>query len=334
VSEQHLKDAHRPGNGVYTVGTVAARLGVAPETVRSWGIRYGLVASARTAGGHRRFSDHDLQTMLRMQALVTAGHTPAEAARHAREAAGLYSVRAAPIAAASAPETRRQSGSRPEPPRRVGGPGGRVLAVPRASAQARGLARAAGRLDARTCTGLIREALIHSNAEQTWENLCRPVLQAAGLRWMRTGEGVDVEHVLSEALIAAVRSYIAFLPNPVNGRPVLLGCAPNELHSVPLHILAAALTEQRVPTLMLGAQVPPSAFATAARRTGASAMFVWQQAPVTGDPDAAVLAHPAPGLRLQLVLGGPGWVGVSPADGVAHVNSLAEAVALLRGTAR
>src|SRR5699024_2844712 len=49
-----------------TVAAVAARLGVAASTLRTWERRYGLGPSARTAGRHRRYDAVDvtrLETM-------------------------------------------------------------------------------------------------------------------------------------------------------------------------------------------------------------------------------------------------------------------------------
>ena len=43
-----------------SIGEAAARLGITTSTLRSWGSRYGVVPSLRTAGGHRRYSAADL----------------------------------------------------------------------------------------------------------------------------------------------------------------------------------------------------------------------------------------------------------------------------------
>jgi hypothetical protein len=226
--------------------------------------------------------------------------------------------------------------------RRRSGPGGRVLAVPGGSAEVRGLARAASRLDADTAIGQLGDLLVSRGAVQTWNQVLRPVLVAAGLRWLRTGAGVDVEHVLSEASIEALRAYRAFLPRPASGRPVLLACAPADQHTLPLHVLAAALAERRVPVRLMGGRVPVAALTTAARRTGASAIFVWRQlvdlpeeftdrsAPPEAHLPALAPSRPA----LRLVVGGPGWLASDlPAD-AELAPDLQTAVRLLVASAR
>ncbi len=302
----------------YSIGDVAARLGVAPETVRSWGRRYGLTASARTEGGHRRYSPDDLDTFMRMQELIAGGSTPGEAARAAAAETRPRSTTRARVSLQG-----RRPRSRP-----AGGPGGRVLAVPGGSPQARGLARAASRLDFQTCTDLIGELLVTSGVTETWSTVIVPVLQAAGLRWMQTGSGVDIEHVLSEAVIESLRGYKAFLPKPVNGRPILLAGAPTDVHTVPLHVLSAALCELRVPSLLLGARVPEEALASAARRTGAAGIFVWRQLEVDRG-NAVTMIRPDVRAAVRIVIGGPGWRGVPLPPGVRYAHSLAEAVELL-----
>ena len=48
---------------VYTISEVAEALNVSPLTLRSWEQRYGLLAPARTAGNHRRYSDGDVERL-------------------------------------------------------------------------------------------------------------------------------------------------------------------------------------------------------------------------------------------------------------------------------
>ena len=116
------------------VGEVAARLGVSPSTVRMWGERYGLVASTRSPGGHRRYTVEDVERLQRLHDAVITGTSPAAAAQ------------------AVTGHANRAPGGR-------GGPGGSVLAVPGAGRAARGLARAASRLDEMGVEDSIVEAL-------------------------------------------------------------------------------------------------------------------------------------------------------------------------------
>ncbi len=323
--------ADRDGVGAgLPVGVAAARLGVAPATLRSWGRRYGLNPSGRSQGGHRRYTDSDVAQLERMQELVNAGATPAQAAgtvsaqRATDGSAPAAERRSADLVPASGRAPARARAGRPKGP---GGPGGRVLAVPGASAEARGLAKAASRLDADAIVGIVGDLLANRGVIATWDGILRPVLVAAGLRWARTGSGIDIEHVLSEATMEAFRAHRARQLPATTGRPVLLACAATDLHVLPLHVVGAALAEQQVSTLLLGARVPSTALTSAALRTGASGIFVWRQQLTDDDVDISQL----PRMRRPpvLVLGGPGWQGVTLSAAIHFSPDLGDATAVL-----
>jgi DNA-binding transcriptional MerR regulator len=306
-----------------SVGVVAARLGVASGTVRSWGRRYGLAPRGRTIGGHRRFTMDDLNALMTMQALVNDGQKPAAAARQVLKMSatpGSMPERAANDPHSAVTATRRDPVA------------GQVLALAGGSPQARRLARMASRLDADAAMGLLSELFIDRGAIHTWDNVLRPVLRALGEQWADTGHGIDTEHVLSEATINAVHGYRSFLPRPAPGRPILLAAARTDQHTLPVHVLAAALTERRIPVLMLGSKVPPAAMISAARRTGASGLFIWRQLhePFTPEDDLSGLECFKD--SLTVVTGGPGWPSI-PAT-AKPASDATSALELLAATAR
>lgn len=265
-----------------SVAAVARRLGVAPATLRTWDRRYGLGPSEHAAGAHRRYSPGDLARLETMRRLTLEGVPPSEAARVALD------------------------GPPVEPAERVrpGGPGGRVLPLPGADAVVRGLGRAAMALDSRTVTETVRAQLLEHGVVRTWESVLRPVLAAAGARWAVTGEGIEVEHLLADCVVTVLREVAARAPEP--GRPVLLACAPDELHALPLHAVAAGLAERGVGARVLGAAMPAPALEAAVRRTGPAALFLWSQLPGTADP--GVLSElPVTRPVTTLLVGGPGW---------------------------
>lgn len=325
-SEPQLVSAAKPASpGGLSVGSVAARLGVAPATVRSWGRRYGLVPSGRTTGGHRRYTEMDVADLARMQTLVAAGATPSGAAATVMAERPAKKVERVPGSAqpTAQPPAIRQAGRTGT----TGGPGGRVLAVPGASSRAQGLARAASRLDAEAIRTILGDLLHTDGSIATWEEVLRPVLGAVGTRWARTGEGIDIEHVLSEATIDALRSHRAQQPKAVAGRQILLACAAGDLHVLPLHLLGSALAERGIRTLLLGARVPGPALVSAARRTRAAGIFLWRQQAGDADVDIADLCRMRPAPRI--VVGGPGWDSAHLSPAIHHSPDLTEAVDVL-----
>src|SRR5579871_2890529 len=57
---------------VYVISVAAELAGVHPQTLRIYE-REGLLDPRRTSGGSRRFSEHDLARLRRIQSLVTEG---------------------------------------------------------------------------------------------------------------------------------------------------------------------------------------------------------------------------------------------------------------------
>ena len=308
MAEMTDSSGSQPG---YGIGALARRLGVAPATLRDWERRYGIGSGGRSAGGHRRYRPADIARIEHMRRLVLDGIPPSEAARAA-------------LAAESAPATEPAAQApRTEPDLAAWGAGGRSLPLPGQLPQARGLARAALALDGPAIAGLLDRALDSSGVVATWERLAVPVLTAVGERTATSGTCIEVEHLLSTQLLAALAARVSRLAEPLNARTVLLACADDEEHSLPLYALAAALAERGVRTTMLGARTPPPALADAISRIGPAAAFVWSQTAATGDPAKLEgLARQRPPLRL--ITAGPGWRGTPP--GGRAVGSLSEAV--------
>jgi hypothetical protein len=202
--------------------------------------------------------------------------------------------------------------------------GGRVVALPYGSPAARGLARAAMSLDTLQTARLLRDAIRRDGVVATWEEMATPVLRALGERTSATGDGIDVEHALSEVLLSVLRGVAIGVRQPRNPAPILLTCVEGDYHSLPLHVLSAALGERDIDSRMLGAGLPASAIAAAVRRTGPSAVVVYAQMPGADASSVEQLRRQRPAPRV--VLGGPGWVTSTIPSSARVVGSLAEAL--------
>lgn len=305
--EQPLDDAHAPAPSL-TVAALARRLGVAPATLRTWDRRYGVGPSGHSAGAHRRYTPGDVQRLEQMRRLTLEGVSPSEAARVALAGSATGGGRSEPEVVSA-----------------------RVVPLHSTDAAVRGLTRAALALDARTIDRTVVEAFAKHGVLWTWDALLVPTLTSIGDRWEGTGNGVDVEHLLAESVLGALRSVTAAAPMPHNARPVLLAAAPEELHTLPLHALAAALAERGVDARVLGARLPAAGLAAAVRRAGASGVFLWAHHPAVADA-GQIAAVPAMRPPVRVVVGGPGWQDQDPA-GAERVSTLSEAVTLLQRAA-
>nr|WP_232328561.1 MerR family transcriptional regulator [Kibdelosporangium sp. MJ126-NF4]CEL23604.1 Mobile element protein [Kibdelosporangium sp. MJ126-NF4]CTQ93141.1 Mobile element protein [Kibdelosporangium sp. MJ126-NF4] len=278
------------------VAAVARRLGVAPSTLRTWDRRYGLGPRGRTTGRHRRYGPEDVARLELMQRALLRGASPAEAAEYALRA------HAEPDKLA------------PQP-----------VAVPDESTLARGLGRAALAMDTPGVHRLLDEAIETDGVIACWDRVVRPVLTAVAGRWAHSGACVEVEHLLNECVLAAMIAATPLLGPARNPRPVLLCCAPEERHSLPLYVLRAALARREVGSQMLGAALPADALAAAVRRSAPAAVVLWAQLPRHGDPAVFERVSGTP-QRVRLFGCGPGWATAPLPDQVQRLDALADAV--------
>jgi len=72
VTEEQQWNEIRRTRAVYVISVAAELAGVHPQTLRIYE-RKGLVDPARTGGGSRRYSEHDIAQLRRIQDLTNAG---------------------------------------------------------------------------------------------------------------------------------------------------------------------------------------------------------------------------------------------------------------------
>jgi len=255
-----------------SAGAVARQLGISPATLRTWAHRYGLEPSARSEGSHRRYTPEDIDRLVAMQRLMRAGVPVSEAAAQV-----LTSV---PAPAAEVPE--------PEP----------VDVTP---SSVRSLWEAAQALDGQRCAYMVADSVRSVGVLPSWDHLIAPALQRAGEQWEQRQAGIEVEHVLSDAVTAGL-----FLDAPVKREGVLLAATATEDHVLPMYALRAALAEQGIGAELLTARTPASALAQAARRLRPAVIILWAQLPGNADLQGF---DDLPGIRPKpvLALAGPGW---------------------------
>jgi DNA-binding transcriptional MerR regulator len=272
---------------VWTAGQVARDLGISDSTLRTWHRRYGLSPQDAQPGRYRRYGPEDVARLRRMQELIALGMLASDAARLVR------------------------GGEPPSPP---------------PARDVADLVEAARALDGARCDLLLDRLLARRGVADAWELVCCPALVAVDAHPALDPVLLAVEHTLSWSVLGALHRYPR--PPAVPGAaPVLLACAQDELHTLPLAALAAALAEHRVPSRMLGASTPGPSLERAVQEARPDAVVVWAQRRATADPGLlrALSRYP-----VRLVAAGPGWdIGSEP--GLPPVPTLRAALAFLAG---
>jgi DNA-binding transcriptional MerR regulator len=283
--------AASPPGPVFTVSGAARQLGVPAATLRTWERRHGIGPSGRSAGGHRRYTSDDLIRLRAMRLLVETGVPPAQAAGLAALAGG-------------------------EPP-------GPAPADSMISPEM--LIRAAVRLDAPLLCSLLGDAFARQGVSAAWQQLAVPALRELGARDPAVSGHVAVEHMLSGSLLTTLFAVITLAPAARTIRPVVLACAEEEQHVLPVYALHAELAGRGVDVRQLGGRVPRQALAHAVSTVRPAAVFVWSQVPATAQLSLLDSLPAGP----RLVIGGPGWQHQPPVPAAHLAGSLEEAAAAL-----
>jgi methanogenic corrinoid protein MtbC1 len=219
------------------VGELARRIGVAPETLRAWERRYGVLHPRRTPGGYRVYGAEDEARARRMVALIGDGWSAARAARTiARETA----VTASDVDAGE-------------------------LAVL--------LEGALLDFDAERAHALIDRLFAAHPRGVVLDEGVLPVLRAIGDGWERGEVSVAQEHFATELLVGRLRALSRGWEEGA-GRRAVLACPSAERHDAGLLCCGLALRDQGWRVTYLGADTPGVALEHAVQRTRPDAVVI------------------------------------------------------------
>ena len=247
----------------FNLKVVLNETGIAADTLRAWERRYGLPMPQRTAGGHRLYSQRDIETI---KWLIK------------RQAEGLSISRAVDL-------WNEQIGSGTDP---------LADSVPAGSAPSTGLTQFQ---QSDTTLDSLRtqwvEACLNfseAKAEQVLnqafsifpvEAVCMEILQRGmseiGNLWYENRTTVQQEHFASGLAIRRLDALLSASPAPTRNQTVVVGCPPDEWHTLTPLLLALLLRRRGLNVLYLGANVPAARFTDTIGQTKADAVVLVAQ---------------------------------------------------------
>ena len=213
------------------IAALSRRTGVAPDTLRKWEQRYGVLRPVRTAGGQRRYSEMDVQRVEWLRDRIRDGWRIGEAARVIDDATS---------AALDEPGELRDT-----------------------------LIAAIAENDPRTVSATLDQAFAVLPLEQALTEVVTPSLRWAGEAWHGGKLSVAQEHAITAKVRAHLGKLISEGQGGVRGSAVL-ACAPGEHHDIGLLMLAVMLRSDGWRVEFLGADTPVDAAAAFAGAIGAS----------------------------------------------------------------
>lgn len=249
------------------IAALSRRTGVAPDTLRKWEARYGVLRPDRTTGGQRRYSERDVTRVEWLRDRLAEGWRIGEAARLLEE------VAAPPL---DRPDTLRDA-----------------------------LVEAASSDEPAQVGALLDQAFSVLPVTTALEEVVAPMLRSLGDEWQAGRLSVAHEHAATGRVRARLESLLADLRGGCRGTAVL-ACAPGELHDVGLLMVAVALRADGWRVEYLGADTPLGQALDFAASVGArvACLSATRRESASALADGSAL-HAAPP-RLRLVVGGAG----------------------------
>jgi MerR family transcriptional regulator, light-induced transcriptional regulator len=234
----------------YNLKAVVQETGLKPDTLRAWERRYGLPQPARTSGGHRLYSQRDIQ-MLNWLA--------------ERQEEGLSISRAVGLwkqLVAEGREPMLEMGDQPD----AGGPMpleiGSTLSDLRDSWVEACLA-----FDEQQANHVLAQVFALYPPEVGCIEVLQKGLAQIGERWYEGEITVQQEHFASEIAMRRLETLLAANPAPMQTSRVVIACPPGEEHTFSPLLLTLLLRRRGWSAIYLGADVPLQGLESMVRQT-------------------------------------------------------------------
>jgi DNA-binding transcriptional MerR regulator len=223
----------------YNLKVVLKETGIAADTLRAWERRYGLPRPQRTPGGHRLYSQRDIQLIKWLMARQQEGLSISRAVDLWQEqtASGQDPL------ASSAPEI-------------ISAPAGSASAPANLAALRGQWLAACMAYNESAADQVINQALALYPVESVMLELLLAGLHEIGESWYQGELSVQQEHFASALALRRVNAIISAAPAPTRPGTILLACPAGEMHSFPLLLLSLLLRRRGWNTVYLGANVP------------------------------------------------------------------------------
>lgn len=232
---------------VYNLKVILKETGLAADTLRAWERRYGLPMPQRTAGGHRLYSQRDIETIKWLMQRQEEGLSISRAVDMWNEqiASGLD-----PLAGLG------QTGSALTPalPVQYQSPD-TTLATLRAA-----WVEACLNFSESTSEQILNQAFSMFPVESVCIEVLQKGMTEIGELWYQNRASVQQEHFASALAIRKLDALLSASPAPTRDQTVLVGCPSEEWHTFTSLLLSLLLRRRGLKVLYLGANVPVSQF--------------------------------------------------------------------------
>jgi DNA-binding transcriptional MerR regulator len=229
---------------IYNLKVILRETGIKSDTLRAWERRYNLPLPNRTAGGHRLYSQRDLETVKWLMERQTEGLSISRAVQlwrniEANDLDPLDVIEPPTLALIPIPGEATSLETDTELTRFRESWVQACLNFDEAGADRQLVMALAHYAPERVCLQIIQKGLSH-----------------IGELWYENKATVQQEHVASLVALRRINALLAVAPPPYRDQRVYLICPPHEEHTFPLMMLELMLRNRGWPVTNFGADVP------------------------------------------------------------------------------
>ena len=230
----------------FNLKVVLKETGLTADTLRAWERRYGLPVPQRTAGGHRLYSQRDIETIRWLMKRQAEGLSISRAVDMWKEqiASGVD-----PLAGSAQPVTTSTS----------------ILPAQYASVMTLDELRddwieACLNFSESTFEQVLNQAFSMFPVEAVCIEILQKGLSEIGSLWYENRASVQQEHFASSLVTRRLDALLSASPIPTRQQTVIVGCPPEEWHTLIPLLLALLLRRRGWNVIYLGANVPAEQF--------------------------------------------------------------------------
>lgn len=231
----------------YNLGVVVQETGMNPDTLRAWERRYGLPNPERSEGGHRLYSQKDIETVKWLIERQEEGIRIGQAVKLWKElkAAGRDPLREHPLQTHSPGIYPFEQEKEPA-----------EASSDRLETYRLSWLEAVLAYQGQEAEQILTEAFSRFSLEEVWERMIGPGLAEIGKGWEENQLTVQQEHFASSLVLRRLNAMIEAVPPPVRDKVILVSCPPREEHTFSALLLTLYLRRRGYPVIYLGANVP------------------------------------------------------------------------------
>jgi MerR family transcriptional regulator, light-induced transcriptional regulator len=269
------------------IGAVARRTGVAVATLRAWESRYGVLQPWRSDGGHRLYSEEDVDRVLAVLRLTAQGWSVAAAAASvtAERSPSRLGLVVVPSEVDEAAEQRRD---------------------PATQRLHETLARAVRTFDAASAEEVLDEAIARLGVAYALEDVVMPMLRDLGEGWEDDPALIAAEHFATNTLRPRLHRLLSGARSA--GAPTCVAAAPDhEDHELGVLAAAAVASDLGFRVTYLGSRTPSSALERSVATIRPDVVLIGAMTAYAG---RSFCASPPDLGSARLVVGGPGFDGL------------------------